>query len=305
MSDTKTHSYNLMLDFSRATGQAATPAEHRTLWDSWSLANLTYPPVVRVADDICGVACEWISTPDLAESRPAIIFLHGGGFSSGSSTSHLPMIAHVAAATDCRVLAVNYRLSPEHRFPAQIEDAVAVYRGLLQRGTANTQLAMMGDSAGGGLVFSTLLQARNIGLPMPAAAVGIGPWVDLALTGATMVANAASDPLVIREQMRAGAEFFLDGVNPYLPLASPIYADLSGLPPTLIQVSSSEALLDDAVRLVGRAQQCGVLAQLKVWPDLVHGWHQCSAFLPEGQLALDEIRDFLNALNSWGHLSTS
>jgi acetyl esterase/lipase len=197
------------------------------------------------------------------------------------------------------VLGVNYRLSPEYRFPAQIDDSTAVYRALLERGISPAQIAFAGDSAGGGLIFSTLINARHLGLPMPAAAIGIGAWVDLAVTGASMIANAGTDPIVKGDQIRRGAAYYLNGVSPYAPLASPIYADLAGLPPMLLQVSKAECFLDDSHRLAGRAQQAGVSVTLSEWDGMVHGWHQFAAFLPEADQAIAEIADFLNNLAGW------
>ena len=300
MDELARRAHDLFCDFGRATGAATTPADHLRLWEDWVAEHLgDLPPVVRSVDVSGGVDAEWIVPEGLGDAAPVIVFLHGGGFSSGSSRSHLPIMAPLAVACRARVLGVNYRLSPQYRFPAPIDDATLVYRSLLGRGIAPKRIAFAGDSAGGGLVFSTLLHARHLGLPMPGAAIGIGPWVDLAVTGATMVTNAATDPIVRHDQIRAGAAYYLDGVSPYAPLASPIYADLAGLPPMLLQVSRAECFLDDARRLAGRARHCGVAVRLSEWDGMVHGWHQFAAFLPEARAAIAEIAAFLDDLGGW------
>ena len=223
----------------------------------------------------------------------------GGGYMAGSVTTHIPMIAHIAAGTRTRALGVNYRLAPEHSFPAAIEDVVAVYHDLLRNGYDPSRIAFVGDSAGGGLVVSALLLAKTFGMTMPAAAVMSGPWVDLAVTGASMVRNAAVDPLVSNATMIGSAAAYLGGTSPYHPLASPIYADLSELPPVLIHVGTTEALLDDALRLEGRANACGVSVNLRQWEEMPHGWHQFAGFLPEAREAIADIDGFLGAIPGW------
>jgi acetyl esterase/lipase len=158
------------------------------------------------------------------------------------------------------------------------------------------EIIVAGDSAGGNLVIAGMLALREKGAALPAGAVCIGPWVDLAVDGGSMITNAATDPIVIRAGMKAAGLRYLGDASPYLPLASPIYADLTGLPPLLIQVGSGEALLDDARRLAGRARACGVIVQLSEWHDMVHGWHMFEAWLGEAKAALQEIAGFTRSL---------
>jgi acetyl esterase/lipase len=285
--------------YSAVMSGAGSLLEARTLGEDWARAQPDLPPVRRAPEDIAGVSVAWVTPEHGSDKDPVIIFLHGGGFAVGSVTTHLHMIAHLGTATRTRMLGVNYRLFPEHPFPAAQEDVVAVYRALLKRGMDPRRIAFAGDSAGGGLAVSSLLLGKAVGLPMPAAAALIGPWVDLAVTGASMVTNAETDPLVKRDGMSMTSLGFLGGVSPYHPLASPIYGDLSGLPPLLIQVGSGEALLDDARRLAGRANACGVAATLREWPDMLHGWHQFASFLPEARAALEEIHQFLEERPGW------
>jgi len=299
MDDPIERAFGAFKEFGEAMAGATTPAERRARWEAWANARGGYPAVDRKAAEVGGVDVEWVKAAGVTDGDPVVIFLHGGGFSSGSTVTHMSTIANLSDAARCRVLGVNYRLFPEHPFPTQIEDAVDVYRTLIRSGSDPRRVALAGDSAGGGLAVAALLLAKTLALPMPAATVCIGPWVDLAVTGASMTLNADTDPVVKGEGMRAGALRFLDGVSPYHPLASPIYGDLSGLPPMLIQVGSGESLLDDARRLAGRARQCGVKAELKEWPGMVHGWHQFADFLPQAREALSEIREFLDALPGW------
>jgi len=299
----KTSAHRRMADtvqqYLAVMGGAADLIHARTLAEDWARKQPDLPPVRRAAEEMSGVSVEWVTPEGASDKDPTVIFLHGGGFAIGSVTTHLHMIAHLGTITRTRVLGVNYRLFPEHPFPAAQQDVVSVYGELLRRGIDPRRIAIAGGSAGGGLAVSSLLLIKSLGLAMPSAAVLMGPWVDLAVTGASMVTNAETDPLVKREGMVMTALGFLGGVSPYHPLASPIYGDLSGLPPILIQVGSGEAMLDDARRLAGRAGACGVPAKLREWPDMLHEWHQFASFLPEAREALEEIQRFLDGRPAW------
>jgi phosphinothricin tripeptide acetyl hydrolase len=191
------------------------------------------------------------------------------------------------------VLSVDYRLGPEHPHPAAVEDAVAAVRFVRESGVAPGRTAVAGDSAGGGLTLATLVALRDAGDPAPAAGLCISPWSDLALTGDTIRTKAAEDPMVRAADLEQMADAYLAGRDPRTPLASPLYADLAGLPPILLQVGSAEILLDDAVRVAERASRVGVQADLRVWPDMFHVWPAFADILPEGEQAVQEMAAFL------------
>jgi epsilon-lactone hydrolase len=211
----------------------------------------------------------------------------------GSVNTHRDLLARIARASGARVLGINYRLAPEHPFPAAVEDSVAAYRWMLAEGLKPSRIAVAGDSAGGGLTVATLIAIRDAKLPTPGAGVCISPWVDMEGIGETMKTRAAVDPVVQREGLLGMAAAYLGGQNPRSPLAAPLYADLKGLPPLLIQVGDAETLLDDSIRLNDRAKAAGVSTKLEVWPEMIHVWQLFASFLPEGQQAIDGIGSFL------------
>ena len=256
------------------------------------------PTDVRVeATDASGVAAEWTVTPE-ADPACVILYLHGGGYSTGSLKSHRHMVAQAGREARARTLALDYRLAPEHPFPAAVEDAVAGYRFLLSRGFAANRIAVAGDSAGGGLTVALLVSLRDAGLPLPACAWCSSPWVDLEGTGGSMTAKAMVDPMVQRPYLIELAAAYLHGVDPRAPLAAPLHADLRGLPPMLIQVGSAETLLDDAVRLAGAAGAADVRVRLEVWPDMIHVWQLFYQQVAAGRRALAEAGAFIRA--NWG-----
>jgi len=256
------------------------------------------PTDVRVETaDADGVAAEWTAAPG-AESERVILYLHGGGYTAGSLKSHRHMVAQAGREAKARTMALEYRLAPEHPFPAAVEDTVAGYRFLLSRGFSPNRIAVAGDSAGGGLTVALLVSLRDAGLPLPACAWCISPWVDLEGTGASMTAKATVDPMVQQGYLIELAEAYLDGVNPRTPLAAPLYADLKGLPPMLIQVGSAETLLDDAVRLAGAAGSADVRVRLEVWPDMIHVWQLFYQQVAAGRRALAEAGAFIRS--NWG-----
>ncbi len=241
---------------------------------------------------IDGLAAEWIAPPGASRDR-VIHYLHGGGYCIGSLASHRALIARLAAACGARALAVEYRLAPEHPFPAAIEDAAAAYRWLLASGIDPSRIVIAGDSGGGGLAVATLLALRDAGDPLPAAAVCMSPWLDLACQGPSIVINAGADLVVTRAWLETLAAAYLAGADARAPLASPVYADLTGLPPTLLQVGSTEILLDDATRFARRAQAAGVSVTLDIWQGMFHFWQAFAAELPEGRQAIDRIGAFV------------
>jgi monoterpene epsilon-lactone hydrolase len=259
-------------------------------------AQYPLPPDVRVEPvDANGVAAEWTTTPEADPTR-AILFLHGGGYISGSIDSHRHMIAQAGREARARTLALGYRLAPEHPFPAALDDAIAGYRFLLSQGFAPETIAIAGESAGGGLAVATLVSLRDAGVALPACAWLSSPWVDLAMTGDSITAKAAVDPLLSEPYLADLAKAYLNGADPLDPLASPLHADLHGLLPMLIQVGSAEILLDDAVRLAGAAGTADVRVTLEVWPDMIHAWHLFYQQVAAGRRALAAVGAFIRAM---------
>lgn len=222
--------------------------------------------------DANGVKAEWTSTPD-ADAANAILYLHGGGYVLGSLDSHRHLAAEVGRASGARTLAVDYRLAPEHPFPAPVEDTVAAYRYLLGMGIKPGRIAIAGDSAGGGLVVGAMLAIRDAGLPLPGCGWCISPWVDMEALGQSFTDRAAADPTVQKATIQMMAQWYLGGANPRHPHAAPIHGDLAGLPPLLIQVGSAETLLDDSVALARKAGAADVVVDLQIWPEMIHIWH--------------------------------
>ncbi len=241
-----------------------------------------------------GVDAAWICAPGAATDR-VVLYLHGGGYIMGSLNTHRDLMGRISRAAQTRVLGLDYRLAPEHPFPAAVDDTVAGYRFLLDQGLPPSRLAIAGDSAGGALALAALIAGRDAGLPMPAAAVCLSPFLDLEGTGESITTRADVDPIATPEVIDVWAKAYLAGADPRTPLANPLCADLHGLPALLIQVGDHEVLLDDSTRLAQRAQAAGVDVKLEVWPEMIHRWHSYAAVLPEGQQAIDDIGTFLRA----------
>jgi len=241
-----------------------------------------------------GVPGEWVEGPG-GSARATILYLHGGGYTVGSIRTHRALVARLAAATGARALVIDYRLAPEHPFPAAVDDAVTAYRWLVESGVAPSGIVVAGDSAGGGLTVALLVALRDAGDPLPAAAVCISPWVDLACTGDSMATRAAADPMVQRAPLLSMAEAYLAGRDARTPLASPLYADLRGLPPLLVHVGTAETLLDDATRLAARARAASVAVDLETWEDMIHVWHAFAPVLPESEAAIARVGEWARA----------
>jgi acetyl esterase/lipase len=240
---------------------------------------------------VAGMPAEWIEAPG-ADSG-ALLYLHGGAFALGSIAVYREWVARLARATKTRALLVGYRLAPEHPYPAALDDATAAYLWLLQEGVAASKILFAGDSAGGGLALSTLVGLRDAGQPLPAGAVCISPWTDLALTGASIRDQAPADPILSPEQLETYAGYYAGSLERTEPLLSPLYADLQGLPPLLIQVGENEILLDDAVRCAARARAAGVEVALETWEGMFHGFYMLP-FLAETKRALFSIAAFVS-----------
>ena len=254
------------------------------------------PADLRIeAADANGVAAEWTTTPEAEPSRAAL-FLHGGGYASGSLDSHRHMIGQAGREAQTRTLSLAYRLAPEHPFPAALDDVIAGYHFLLSQGFDPKRIAVAGESAGGGLAIAMLVSLRDRGVPLPACTWCSSPWVDLEAIGGSMTAKASVDPLIQKSYLMELAMAYLKGVDPRTPLASPLYADLRGLPPMMIQVGSAETLLDDSVRLAGVAGAAGVRVRLEVWPDMIHAWHLFYPQLADGRRALAQVGAFIRSM---------
>jgi acetyl esterase/lipase len=221
-----------------------------------------------------------------------VLYFHGGAYAVGTAALFRDFTWRIGAAAGACVLYFDYRLAPEHRFPAALEDAVAVYRWLAGRLDPG-QIAFVGDSAGGGLALATLHKLRDEGIALPGAVVAVSPWTDLALTGPSLRSNAAADPMLNVAQLPALADSYLAGADPRHRYASPLYGDASGLPPTLIHVGSDEILRDDSIRMAEKLRVAGCDVEIEVWPRMPHAWHHYARILPEGRRAIERIGAFL------------
>lgn len=269
-----------------------TPIEKmRDQWDDF-LGRIVIP--AQIEDLMIGnVRCRRLQRGGATRDK-TILFLHGGGYQIGSARSHHNVMARLSEQTGSQVLGVEYRLAPEHRFPAPLEDALAVYRALLRSGVAASDIALCGDSAGGGLAVAMAATLCEQKLPLPAAIVAMSPWADMQARGETYETHADRDPVTQRKLIRLMARSYLGpDANPCDPLASPVHADLEGLPPLLIQVGAREVLLADAHQLAARAKECGVEVHLKIWPDMIHTFQLFTGRLDEADEAIGQAGRFL------------
>jgi acetyl esterase/lipase len=275
--------------------QASPPATPPTLEESRAgfeamISGFTVPADVRVVPVQAGsVPAAWVSTPG-ARDDGALLYLHGGGYILGSIRTHTELCGRLARATGLRVLPIDYRLAPEHRHPAAVEDAVAAWRWLLAQGVDASRCAIAGDSAGGGLALATLVALRAEGLPLPACAVCLSPFTNLS---AERPDEANGDPLLTPEAIQMMAAAYLQGADPKQPTASPVFADLAGLPPLLIQVGTRERLLPDSLRVAERARAAGVDVTLERGEGLIHVWHLFGPEMPEAREAVARIGAFV------------
>lgn len=246
------------------------------------------------SERIDGIPCLWVKAMG-AEPEKLILYLHGGGYIFCSAhTTHKDILWRLSVASKCRVIAPDYRLAPEHPYPAALEDSIKVYRWLLEQGYKPENIVIAGDSAGGGLTYGTVLKIRDIGLPLPAATVAMSPWTDLAVTGESVITNLKRDALIPGDGLPEGAQYYLAGASTRDPYASPLYGDPTGLPPTLIQVSKDEVLLDDSRRLAAKYRAAGVPCELELWDGMPHVWQTLAMFIPEGKTAINRIGAFIS-----------
>jgi acetyl esterase/lipase len=240
-----------------------------------------------------GVPSEWVRPAQPVARDACIVYLHGGGYVMGSVNTHRGLASHLAWRTGLPILVVDYRLGPEHPFPAALDDALAAYQWVLAQGFTPDRVVIAGDSAGGGLTLATLLALRDRGLPLPAAAVPISPWADLSLSGDSMDALDEQDPMVRRPGLQRMADWYLGSHDPTDPLASPLFGDPTGLPPLLIHVGEIETLLDDATRFAESAHAAGVDVTLEVWPEMIHVWHAFGPMVPESDAGVTRVAEFV------------
>lgn len=231
-------------------------------------------------------------TPRGRESKAVLLYLHGGGYLSGSPATHRRLVAEIAMRSGMPAVVIDYRLVPEHPFPAALADAWAAYWALLAEGYAPHQIIVGGESAGAGLTMALLQQIRATGLPQPAGAVLMSPWVDMTMTGASVLVNESFDYLN-RHAMGQAIEIVLNGRDPHDPYLSPIYADLTGLPPLLIQSGTAEILYDDGARLAAAADAAGVPVEFEPWEGMAHAWHFTLELEPKARAAINSVARFM------------
>jgi acetyl esterase/lipase len=273
----------------------ATRRRHTARFERW----VPPPPgdTETLSAALGGVAARRIATPASLADRH-ILFLHGGGYVTGSPELYRHITWRIAAAARARVWAIDYRLAPEHPFPAALDDAFAAWHGLVADGADPRRAAVVGDSAGGGLALALVLKLRDAGGPLPAAIVALSPWTDLALTGASLRLNAAADPLQNAADLPFLAAQYLADTDPREHYASPLYGDPAGLPPSLIQVGSDEILRDDAVRMAERMRAAGCTVELEIWRRMPHVWHAFASVMPEARRAVARIGVFVQQRTS-------
>jgi acetyl esterase/lipase len=259
----------------------------------WAAASRPVHPAI-VAEEVIadGVFCDWVTAPN-ADLETVVILLHGGGYCMGSRKTGRYLASMISEATMARVLVPEYRLAPEHPFPAALNDVLAVWEWALDQGLQSTHMCLAGESAGGGLAVSTMLELRKYKIPLPRGAVLLSPWTDLECAGDSMKTNAAKDPMNSLEVADRFAKLYAGDENLPNPLLSPVHADLKGLPPLLIQVGNDEVFLDDVRRFADAAKKAEVRVQLTEYEGMWHAWQQLVPQLPEAQPALDEIAYFI------------
>lgn len=260
-------------------------AERRTAMDAFGELGALPTGCFHEPAALGGVKCERV-VPQGAVAGRVMLYLHGGAYTAGSPRSHRPMVARLAEAARTVAIAADYRLGPEHRFPAAVEDALAVYRALLAGGAEPGQVMVAGDSAGGGLALALVLALKAEGLPQPAGVFVISPWADLTQSGASYGAKADTDPMITKAGLDLNARAYLGGLDARDPLASPVFGDFDGVAPVLIQTGSEEALLSDSLTLADVLAHARVDVRLEVWPEMIHVFHAWSGGLQAARRAI-------------------
>jgi monoterpene epsilon-lactone hydrolase len=284
----------------RSTGPEVSIAERRRRLHAYERWIPSPPAGIETLERVLGGIPAIRVVPPKARPGHHILYLHGGGYVAGSPALYRHLTWRFAAATGASVTAIDYRLAPEHPFPAALDDAVAAWRALLAEGADPRRSTIMGDSAGGGLTLALALRLRDRAEPLPAALVALSPWTDLAITGASCRLNAVADPMQNADDLVPLAARYLAGADPRNPYASPLYGDPRGLPPTLLQVGSDEILRDDAVRMAERMRDTGCEVTLEIWPRMPHVWHGFAPVLPEARQAIARIGAFLRRWTASG-----
>jgi epsilon-lactone hydrolase len=272
----------------RPVGWAQRRARIEEVGAAWPVAD----DIALEGVDLGGVKGEFSRAPGSARSR-VLLFFHGGGYCSGSIISHRRMVTEAGRAARMRTLAVEYRLAPEYPFPAAHEDALTAWRYLRGQGIAPEHIAVGGDSAGGNLTICLINALRAAGEPLPACAWLASPWTDLTMSGGSLVTKDAVDPLIHKGYLEELASAYAGTHDRRDPLISPLFSDLRGFPPVLVQVGSAETLLDDAVRFARAAGEADVAVTLEVWPQMIHAWPMWNAKLNEGRRALEHAGAFM------------
>lgn len=257
------------------------------------------PSGVTVQPEVEGaLPGEWIR-PDGADEKRVILYIHGGAFVLCSPATHRSLVAHLAQASRCLAFSLDYRLAPEHPFPAPLEDCLAAYRWLLARGYSPRSIVVSGDSAGGNLTLALLIALRDAGLPLPAGAVCLSPVTDMTYTSGSRISRIQVDPIFGNlSNPEKLVEPYWQGHDPRNPLISPMHADLRGLPPLLFHVGDDEILLDDSVLLAERAREAGVDARVAIWPGMWHVFQAFFMFVPEAQESIEQIGEFVQAISA-------
>lgn len=268
-------------------------AEQRAAWEALGAQRPAAAGTTVRAGTAGGVPVEWVTPTAAADDGAVICYFHGGGYAIGSPATHRAVVSELVAATGIGALVVDYRLAPEHRFPAAVDDAVAAYRYLLAQGHEARRVALVGDSAGGGLALAAAVSARDDGGPLPGALVCLSPLVDLTLSGPSVDARAASDPVLTRAWLEWVAAGYLGATPASHPLASPLFAELAGLPPLLVVVGTDEVLYDDATRLVDRAARADGDVEFESFPGAIHLWMQLAPDSPEAHAGLSRVAGYL------------
>ncbi|CAL9637826.1 alpha/beta hydrolase [Streptomyces sp. enrichment culture] len=270
-------------------------AKMRRVFDE-ILGSAPVPDDVRTrTTDLGGVPAVEVRAGATGPAGGTVLYFHGGAYAIGSAAASVGLVSEIARRTTATVLSVDYRLAPESPFPAAVDDALAAYRTLLDRGTPAGSIAVTGESAGGGLALALLLSIRDAGLPQPSSASVLSPWTDLTQSGGTMTTRAAADPALTRRALQTRAADYLAGADPRTPLASPLHADLRGLPPLLIQAGGREILLDDALRLAARAAHADVPVTLRTFPGAPHVFQGFAPLVDEAAQALDQVAAFIGS----------